>query len=235
MRKTIAIMQPYFFPYIGYWQLLQAVDSFIVYDNIQYSKKGWINRNRYLLNGNPEIFSIPIKKDSDYLDINKRVLIPNFTQEADKLLRKIQSSYKKAPHFNHGIALFEECLRYESLNLFDFIYHSIKKICTFLQIDTPIITSSSIPCNQLLKGEERVIQICKTMNAENYINPIGGLNLYDKENFGLNNINLKFLKCKQVKYQQFGQNYCPSLSILDVIMFCGKTLTQDLLQEYELT
>ena len=114
MSKKIAIMQPYFFPYIGYWQLMNAVDQFVLYDNIQYTKKGWITRNRFLRDGNAIYFSLPIKKDSDYLNICDRYLTDGFEKEASKILRQIKSAYKRAPHFIDAFDLFEDCLIYKN-------------------------------------------------------------------------------------------------------------------------
>src|SRR5690606_18130129 len=120
----LAIMQPYFCPYIGYFQLMNAVDKFVVYDNIQYTKKGWINRNRILMNGKDQLFSLPVKKDSDYLNINQRFLSDDFDGEKKKLLNKFKGAYNKAPYFKEIFPLLQEIINDDSNNLFDYIYHS---------------------------------------------------------------------------------------------------------------
>lgn len=222
MSKTIAIMQPYFFPYIGYWQLMRAVDQFVVYDNIQYTKKGWINRNRYLRNGKAEIFSLPLKKDSSLLDVKERYLSDAFEQEANKLLRQIEGAYKKAPNFEEGFELFEKCMQYEDKNLFNFIYHAIIQVKDYLDIKTEIIVSSTINCDHSLQAEQRVKAICHAMGANKYINPIGGLELYSKEDFQVDRIDLLFHKANPMGYKQFGEAFEPWLSIVDVIMFNNK-------------
>src|SRR5690554_2832006 len=99
----IAIMQPYFLPYLGYWQLLNCVDTFVVYDDVEFTKKGWIHRNRYLSNGSDQMFSLPLKKDSDYLDVRDRYLADSWESEKIKLRRKIEGAYKKAPYFSEGM------------------------------------------------------------------------------------------------------------------------------------
>jgi len=216
---TIAIMQPYFFPYIGYFQLMNAVDEFIVYDNIEYTKKGWINRNRILLNGHDELITLPIKKDSDFLQIRDRLLADTWKDERIKLLNKIREAYKKAPYFSTAFPTIEKCLLFKEQNLFNFIFHSLEQMKTYLNIKTKLIVSSTIEIDHQLKSEQKVIAICQAQKATNYINPIGGVELYDKDQFQHNGIHLSFLKTSQVIYKQFNDDFIPFLSIIDVMMF----------------
>ena len=132
----LAIMQPYFFPYIGYWQLLNAVDTFVIYDNIKYTKKGWINRNNYLLNGKLKTFSIPLKKDSDYLNIDDRYLFEGF--DKNKLLNQIKGAYGKAPYFNSVFSLIKSIINYKERNLFSYIKNSIEAVYDYLNLNTNI-------------------------------------------------------------------------------------------------
>lgn len=229
----LAIMQPYFFPYLGYFQLINAVDIFVVYDNIEYTKKGWINRNRYLLNGKDEIFSIAIKKDNDFLNVNKRVISSDFIRQ--KLLAKFANAYAKAPYKQEIIPLLDNIIKYDDDNLFGYIFNSICEICQYLNLSTKIIISSSINIDHKnLKGQNKVIGICKTLCASNYINPIGGQSLYDKQEFTNHNIQLNFIKMNDIKYKQFDNEFVPSLSIIDVLMFNGKTKVKELLKRYDL-
>jgi hypothetical protein len=138
----VAIMQPYLFPYIGYFQLIQSVDTFVVYDNIEYTKKGWINRNRILLNGADFLFTLPLKKDSDYLDINKRKLADNFEEHKKKFKGQLISAYSKSPEFKNAYPVIEQCLDCADMNLFGFIYNSLRQLCNYMDIKTEIITSS---------------------------------------------------------------------------------------------
>ena len=119
-------MQPYFLPYVGYFNLISSVDIFVIYDNIKYTKKGWINRNRIISNGKEKLFSIPLKKDSDSLNICCRELAPAFNRR--KLLNQFKSSYQKAINFNEIYELLEGVILYEDNNLFKYIYHSIINI-----------------------------------------------------------------------------------------------------------
>lgn len=231
----VGIMQPYFLPYIGYFQLMRVVDKFVVYDNIEFTKKGWINRNRMLQNGSDEYFTIPLKKGSDFLFIKERFLSDDFEKESSKMLRKIESNYRKAPFFNQCFPLIEEIFFYEEKNLFEFIYRSLVKIKDFLDIKTPLIISSSLPREiEMLKSQDKVIAICKEIKSTAYINAIGGMELYSKEHFASKGIDLKFIKSKPIEYKQFNNNFVPWLSIIDVLMFNSIEEIQNMLNCYEL-
>lgn len=213
----LAIMQPYFMPYIGYFQLIGAVDVFVVYDNIKYTKKGWINRNRFLQNGTNAMFSLPLKKDSDSLHVVERELAEDFNR--DKFLNLLKGAYSRAPHFEEILPLLEQIVHCEDHNLFRFIHHSIICICQFIGICTDIRVSSDIAINHELKSQDKVIALCQALGADTYINPIGGLDLYEKEVFNASDIELKFIKSKPFEYAQFGKDFVPWLSIVDVLMF----------------
>ena len=215
--KSLAIMQPYFLPYVGYFQLINAADLFIVYDNIKYTKKGWINRNRFLLNGKDAVFSIPLRKDSDSLDIREREISPDFRKS--KLLNQIREAYRRSPYFERTFPLVERIVLEEETNLFKFILNSIRETCESLAIGTEIAVSSSLPIDHSLPGKAKVVALCKHAGADVYINAIGGQELYSKEDFGAQGIDLKFLKTKPFEYEQLGDKFVPSLSIIDVMMF----------------
>jgi hypothetical protein len=218
----VAIMQPYLFPYIGYFQLMNAVDEFIIYDNIQFTKKGWINRNRILVNGVDTYITLPLKKDSDYLNIKDRFLSDDWSIERKKILNRITESYRKAPQFNFVYHVIENILMHDEKNLFSFIFNSLRQINQYLDIKTPLIVSSSIPINHDLKAGNKVIELCKARQASTYINPIGGVELYSKENFKNEGLELQFLKANNITYPQFKNDFVPFLSIIDVMMFNPK-------------
>lgn len=231
--KTLGIMQPYFFPYIGYFQLINLVDEFVLYDNIQFTKKGWIHRNRMLMNNSDEYFSLPLKKDSDYLNVNQRFLADDFDSLRDKLLRKIEQNYKKAPFFNEFYPLVQNILNYNAKNLFDYIFYSIQVINKYLDISTKIICSSTLPGYiEDLKGKDKVIEINKILHATTYVNSSGGIELYNKEEFKTNGINLQFYKTNFIEYKQFQNDFVPFLSILDVCMFNNKDQVKAFLNQY---
>ncbi len=232
--KRIAIMQPYFLPYIGYWQLLNCVDEFIVYDNIEFTKKGWFNRNRILEVDHDRLFTIPIKKDSDYLPVDKRYLGGDSDKEIARTLRIIQSNYTKAPYFAVVYPVIEECFLFSNKNLFEYIFNSVSVICRYLDINTKIVVSSQVPIDHSLKSEKKVLAICKSEDADAYINPIGGMELYDTEEFKSNDITLRFIKSNDISYGQFSNQFVPWLSIIDVMMFNDKNTIKQMLEEYEL-
>ena len=231
---TLAIMQPYFFPYIGYFQLINSVDEFVVYDNIQFTKKGWINRNRILFNSNDEYITIPLKKDSDFLNINQRFLADTWTIDRRKLLNRFTESYRKSPYFHPTLSLVEKCLVSDKLNLFDFLFNTLIETSNYLDISTKFTLSSSLNIDHNLKSEEKVLSMCKHLHATKYINPIGGLDLYSKTKFEQNSIQLKFLRSNPINYSQFTNEFLPWLSIIDVMMFNSKNEILNFLNEYTL-
>ena len=229
----LAIMQPYFLPYIGYYQLIANADVFVVYDNIKYTKKGWINRNRRLQNGAEAIFSLPLRKASDALDVIERELSPDFDPGA--LLNEFRGSYARAPHFAEVFPLLERIVRHDETNLFRYIHHSIVEMCANLDIGTRIVTSSTIDVDHALKGQDKVIALCRTLGADTYVNPIGGLDLYDRAAFAAEGITLQFMRSLPFVYPQFDDAPVTSLSIVDVLMFNPPgTVRERLASGYEL-
>ncbi len=233
-QNRVAIMQPYFLPYIGYWQLMSYANIFVVYDDIEYTKKGWINRNRYLLNDRPETFTLPLKKDSDYLDVYQRQLSETFALEKGKLTRRLESAYRKAPFFREGKEFLEEVLSGTDDNLFQFIFQSIQIGHARLGMKTRLVVSSSLGVPRQLNGPDRVIATCQALGATDYINPIGGVGLYDKADFSSAGIKLPVQKVRAIPYSQFGPQFIPNLSIVDVFMFCGASRARELLLEMDL-
>ena len=230
----LGIMQPYFFPYVGYFKLINSVDKFIIYDNIQYTKKGWINRNRILVNGSDQFISLPIKKDSDYLNVKERFLAEWWDNDKRKMLNRIKESYRKAPYFTETFELIERCLKCEENNLFNFIFCSIQELMKHFNIETELIVSSDIPIDHKLKGAEKVMALCKEEGADIYMNPIGGLDLYDKHLFKENGLKLQFQKSNSLVYPQFKNEFIPWLSIIDVMMFNNKEEISMYLNNYKL-
>lgn len=218
--NSIAIMQPYFLPYIGYFQLIAAADQFIVYDNIKYTKKGWINRNRMLRNGIVTTFSLPLKQGSDSLNISERELANEYRPE--KLANQFKEAYRRAPYFRETIPLIEEILFFDQSNLFQFLHHSITLVCERLGISTNILVSSTVPIDHSLKGQDKVIALCKSLSASTYINARGGVDLYDPTDFKSAGIELKFIKPDTFEYPQPCSTFEPWLSIVDPLMHCQR-------------
>jgi len=215
--KRVAIMQPYFFPYIGYFQLIAAVDQFVVYDNIKYTKKGWINRNRFLQNGKDVMFSLPLKKDSDSLDVRERELAADFDRA--HLLDQLKNAYRRAPYFEQTFPLIEKIVRHEDGNLFGYLHHSIVQVCQHLGITTDIKISSEVDIDHGLHAQDKVLALCGALGATMYVNAIGGMELYSKDVFSSKGVELKFIQSLPFEYAQYGEPFVPWLSIIDVLMF----------------
>ncbi|MFY4788445.1 WbqC family protein [Aliarcobacter butzleri] len=227
---TLAIMQPYLFPYIGYWQLINAVDSFVIYDDVNFIKQGYINRNSILSNGKLQQFTLELIGASS----NKLIKEIETGNNVNKILKTIKQSYIKAPFFENVIILLEEILANEEKNLAKYIGYSLEKISQYLEVNTNFVYSSNIKKDINLKAQDKVIDICKNLNARKYINAIGGQELYSKEIFKKNDIELNFLKTELVEYKQFKNDFVPYLSIIDILMFNNKDDIKNMLNRYEL-
>jgi hypothetical protein len=211
---------------------MNAVDEFVVYDNIEFTKKGWINRNRILANGKDSFITLPLKNDSDYLDVRDRYLANGWNSERVKMLNRIKESYRKSKQFDSVYPVIEKCILFDEFNLFNFILNSLNPIREYLEIQTDLIISSSIPVDYALKAEKKVIAICKARNANAYVNPIGGIQLYKKDEFKNQGINLHFLKTNDFEYKQFNDEFVPWLSIIDVMMFNAKEKIKEYLNSF---
>lgn len=222
-------MQPYFLPYIGYFQLISSVDVFVIYDNIKYTKKGWINRNRMFNNGADLTFSLPLKNGSDSLHVVQRELASDFDRV--KLLNKFRGAYARAPHFEQCYVLLEGIVQHQDSNLFRYIHHSILQVCAYLGINTKIKISSEFPTDYSLQGQEKILEICKFTGADVYINAVGGAGLYCRNDFSTRGIDLYFIRARPVKYSQFEAPFVPWLSIIDVLMFNPLSLVRDWVNE----
>jgi len=215
-----------FFAYIGYFQLINIVDKFVVLDNIQFTKQGWINRNKFLQNNRDKYFSIPIKKSSFNLNIIDRKISDKYKKQ--KILNQFYNAYQKAPYFDEIYPLLEKIISHSNKNLFKYVFHSISAICEYLFINTELFLSSSIEIDHRLKSEKKVIEICKFLKSNVYVNSSGGEKIYKKDNFKKLNINLKFLHSLEFRYKQYDSNlYVPNLSIIDVLMFNSKKIVKE--------
>lgn len=226
-------MQPYLFPYLGYWQMISNADVFVLFDDVNFIKKGWINRNNILLNEQTHLFTLPLEKTSQ----NKLICEINVTQninEKQNILKTIELAYKKTPFFEDIFPIVTDVFYYNNYNISYYLLHQFEKIFNYLDIKTELVLSSTIKKNNALKGEDKIIDICKILGTDTYINAIGGQELYNKERFQNENINLNFIKMRDIKYKQIGNNFVPNLSIIDVLMFNNKEKIKEMLKEYDL-
>lgn len=226
-------MQPYLFPYLGYFQLVHAVDKFVIYDDVNFIKQGWINRNNILLNDRAHLFTIPLKKISSYTLIAETE-IADKQEWRQKLLKTITQAYCGAPNFETVFELVQDILNTRTTSVSTLIFTSLQRIAAYLKIRTLIEETSGIYSNSLLRGQDRIIDICKRENAKTYINADGGLKLYSREIFRENEIVLYFLRSRNIVYEQFRKPFIPSLSIIDTLMFNDPEDIKEMLNEYDL-
>lgn len=216
----LAIMQPYYFPYIGYWQLIHAVDRFVIYDDVNYIKGGWINRNRLLINDKPAYITVPLYQSSSYKRICDTALHPSPIWR-DKLVKMVENTYRKASCFTEVFPVVEELIRYESDNLADYLANQLRTLSVFMNIDTYFIVSSRYYENDNLSGQDRILDTCKREGATTYINPQGGQGLYKTEIFRNAGITLRFISMRTIPYTQRASEFVPYLSIIDALMNLG--------------
>ncbi|WFP51671.1 WbqC family protein [Methylomonas sp. EFPC3] len=215
----LAIMQPYFFPYIGYWQLMHATDRFVIYDDVNYINRGWINRNRILINGSPKYITIPLNHASQNKHICEIKMLASNWQ--NKILKSIEITYKRSPFFEEVFPTIDRIIRYKTDSLSDYLKNQLETLASLLSINTEFKLSSVAYKNTLLSGQERIIDICKREDATTYINLQGGQDLYDTKAFSAADIELKFIFMKPITYKQRSPSFTPSLSIIDVLMEVG--------------
>lgn len=229
----LGIMQPYFVPYIGYWQLMNAVDKYVVYDDVNFIKGGWINRNRILVNEKPSFFNLPMIGASPNKLINE-VHVNNDEKLIAKNLRIIEGAYRKAPYYSTVYPIMEEILHSGKESISAFIMESFRIINRYLGIRTELVMSSCLDKDCSLKAQDKVLAICEELQATEYYNAIGGRELYSFSDFKKRNINLCFLQTSPIEYTQFGGEFQPSLSIIDVMMFNSVDDIREMLGKFEL-
>lgn len=226
-------MQPYFFPYLGYWQLIKAVDQFVIYDDVDYIKGGWINRNRILCQHQPLLVTLPLVGASANKKIDE-ISIRHQEYDIKKIENTLYHCYCRAKYFDNVFPLIQRTLRFEGTNLSHYLHYSITQVLQYLSISTHILVSSALDVDQSLHGKDRVISICQHLHADTYINAYGGQLLYDKVDFSDNGIKLFFAQMRPVQYAQFESGFVPNLSIIDVLMFNSPDEINQMLDAYTL-
>ena len=219
----VAIMKPYFLPYIGYWQLMNKVDLWVVFDDIQFINKGWINRNRIL---HPDkrkewnYITIPLKnrKQKDKIC---NTLIDNSRNWKLELIGKLDFYKNIAPYYKETVHILNECFNFKDLNLSNFVINSILQIKFVLDIKTKLIIQSKDlgRIHPVKHAGQWALEICKLVGAKEYINPIAGESIFKKEEFNDHGITLSFFEHNIFEYQQFDRDFVSGLSILDLFMF----------------
>jgi len=222
-------MQPYLFPYLGYFQLARSVDHFVFLDDVAYIKKGFISRNRILLDGQPFTFSIPVKRASQ----NRRIDEHHFTGEFDTFLAQVRHAYRRAPFFGEVFALVEEVCRMPDCNIAFKNAAAIRAVFDYLQLPLSSQFASMLPHTQA-RGEQRILDLCQHFGADTYHNAAGGQALYDGQRFARQGVSLRFLRNRFAVYEQGCGTFVPGLSIIDVLMHNERERVCEMLLDFDL-
>ena len=229
----LAIMQPYLFPYVGYYQLIRAVDRFVIADDVAYIKGGWINRNRILVNGQPAYFTVPLKRAASDTLI-RDMAIDEAQPWRRPLLKTIENYYRRAPSFGAVFPLVEDVLSRASGRIAEMTTASLVTVSEYLGLATVFVPSSSRQATAHLAGQDRVIETCVRESADDYVNAIGGQALYTPDVFATKGIRLHFLQTDPIEYPQFRPPFVPGLSIIDLLMFNSRDGARALLDRHRL-
>jgi hypothetical protein len=227
--RRLAIMQPYFFPYLGYFQLMAEVDTFVIYDDVNFINRGWINRNQINLHGAAHLFTVPLKQASQNRLICDIELADDVTWRG-KIVKTIRQAYARAPQFERVFPLVEQIVQHSASNLGDYLRHSLTAMRDHLGLATQLVDTSRRYENQELKAQARIIDICRREQANTYVNAIGGLELYNRSDFEQHGMQLRFLKPALPRYAQAGQEFLAGLSIIDVLMCNDAATVTDMLK-----
>lgn len=221
----LAIMQPYFVPYIGYFQLMAAVDRFVLFDDVSFINRGWINRNRLLVGGREHLMTIPLRGASQNQLINQIALDDGLSWRG-KLLKTIEQSYRKAPFYAETMPLVKDMLSCPETMLAPWLRYSLTAVHAWLELPCQIVASSAQYENQDYKGARRILDICRQEQASVYVNAPGGKDLYAPADFAALGMQLRFLQPRLAEYDQGGPAFMPGLSIIDVLMHQGRAATR---------
>ncbi len=233
MDKSVAIMQPYLFPYLGYFQLIQHVDHFVFFDTAQYIRRGWINRNRILLDGQPYTFTLPVvKAPRDTTIANMQIM--DDPKSVNKLLQTIHRAYRDAPYFAEVYPLVEAVFLSTEHNLCRRIVNHFQQITSYLDFNTTMTLASEIETDTVENAENRILAMCETLDATTYINPWNGQHLYTAKKFLDRGIHLGFLEMQVEPYPQGDTDFVSHLSMLDVLMNCSVSEVHGLLSKYRI-
>lgn len=234
-RKRLAVMQPYTFPHLGYFHLIDASDLFVFYDDVNYIIDGWISRNRILLEGKEFLFTIPVSNRSQNNFINETTLNINH-RWLKKFRRTIEYAYKNAPYFSYIEPLVISVLSKAHPSISELAIDSIVQIFSYLDIPFNYTRSSTFsPETKGIERSDRLIAITKKAGYQGYVNSPGGASLYSKDYFMSRGIDLSFIKSGQNKYKQYSNEFIPGLSIIDILMFNDPSEIRRYLKEYKIT
>jgi hypothetical protein len=237
MPMKLAIMQPYFMPYIGYFSLIKHTDRFVVFDTVQYINKGWINRNR-IISESPKGFTymtVPVKKLSRKMFIKDTLI--DLSQKWKKKIRGQLAYYKKkAPFYFQIKNLMEDILMKEYQTITELNVEALSIVCKFLDMPFKytIFSQDRMGINSVNAPDEWALEICKKMGATTYVNPPGGKSFFNKDKYEFEGVDLNYLIMKLIPYKSVNGAYIPGLSIVDVLMFNDIDQVHMMMDSFEL-
>lgn len=227
---SAAVMQPYLFPYLGYYQLANSVDEFVFFDDVNFIKRGFINRNSMLRQSEAMRFTLPVQKASQ----NRLIKDHYFTEDSSGVLSQLREAYAEAPQFSAVFPVVQSVLNDADRSVVNITTNSVESIFEYLGLSKRFSLSSGIAKSDTSRGQDKIIEICVAKDASVYVNAIGGKDLYDPEAFSSRGIELKFIRMLDKPYAQPVRPFVPNLSIIDALMNCTKAEVVELLRAYEL-
>jgi len=230
---VISLLQPYFFPYLGYFQLIAASDVFVIYDDAQFIKRGWVNRNRIVGDISPQWFTFPVEAGPQTLPIKERTYVTDSRKYPASLLSTLRHRYRRAPGYAPVMQLIEDVLSFDDRNVAAFNANLIRRVCGHLSIDTRIEVASALRTRRSA-GAQDVVEVCQLLGGTRYLNPIGGIELYSPEFFRSFGLVLEFLQSEVAPYRQFNQPFQPALSVIDTLMFNDAAQMRSLLLQFRI-
>ena len=219
----LAIHQPYFFPYLGYFQLIDSVDTFVFLDDANFITRGWVNRNRIMVNGAAMLFTLPLRKASQSVPINRTMVdLAGFPEWRRRFRETLRRNYAASPQLGDVLALVDHVLAAAPEGLAPLARRSVELSCSYLGIDTPLQVASADYPSSGARSVDRIIEICHAAGASMYVNAPGGRHLYQPDRFHREDLGLAFLEPRLDPYPQPGGAFVPRLSILDVMLRLGR-------------
>lgn len=231
----VGIMQPYFLPYIGYYQMMAAVDKFVILDDVNYIRKGWINRNFIMIGGGQHWLTIPLSAASQNVEIRSLEIAPD-TGWKIKMKRSIERAYRRTPLTIETMEMVSRFLEAAEGNLSDFLRMTLQEVCRVLKIETPIVSSSALGSRDGFKGQDKIIRLCTELQADTYVNLPGGRSFYQNEPFKSAGIELCFIdQTIPPGRLSSGLGDSPYISILDLLMRNSHESVRSALTEFTIT
>jgi hypothetical protein len=231
----IGIMQPYFFPYMGYFSLIKYVDRFVFFDTPQYINHGWVNRNRVLKqNGSSGYITVPVQKCHRDIAIKDIRISKNFDWR-EKIYGQLTVYKRRAPYYNNVIEFLHTVLDKDyNHSLANLNIETIKSVCRYLEVETvfDVFSEMDVNISEVSQADEWALEITNAIGGNIYVNLPGGVSFFDREKYIKQNIELQFLQSKLPPYIQRIGHFEKGLSIIDVMMFCNKKEISDMLNAF---